>query len=341
MADTSDVAGDQLAAVAMHYGLVDVVQSSKMKCICPLHGDKNPSMSLDFDKGFYYCFGCGAYGDAEKLVKSIEKQNGLNDLQCCKRFNEIVKGTAGKPVVKRLSFEASRKLQRHYYEQAYDYYHGLAKVDWMSSDEPEVRRCRSYMLDRGFSPLVLAAAGAKVTYNDDYELVFPMVDNGKFRGWVCRTDKPEVESFRKYLYNKGFSRATTVVGTYGDSQKFSSELASKYVIIVEGYMDRLKLVQFGIENAVAILGWKMSAGQLKKLKDAGIEVVVSALDNDDCGRNGTEFLRKHFEVVRFKYLKGVKDPGEMELLEFKHMWDKTKRELGEVFRERQVNGNSQ
>ena len=161
-----------------------------------------------------------------------------------------------------------------------------------------------------------------------------MTDNSKFRGWVCRTDKPEVESFRKYLYNKGFSRATTVVGAYGNGQKFSSKFASKYVIIVEGYMDRLKLVQFGIENAVAILGWKMSEGQLKKLKDAGIEVVVSALDNDDCGRKGTEFLREHFNVIRFKYLKGIKDPGDMELPEFKHMWYKTKQELNKVFRER-------
>jgi DNA primase len=125
-----------------------------------------------------------------------------------------------------------------------------------------------------------------------------------------------IEEKRKYLYNEGFSRATTLVGTYGTKD---------YVFVVEGYMDRLKFVQFGEDNVVAILGWKMSHEQIQKLKKKGITKVISALDNDDCGKKGTEFLKKHFEVTRFAYLKGVKDPGEMTQESFDKMLKRTMR----------------
>ena len=63
--------------------------------------------------------------------------------------------------------------------------------------------------------------------------------------------------------------------------------------------------------------------QIQKLKDRGITKVISALDNDDCGKKGTEFLKKHFEVTRFAYLKGVKDPGEMTQESFDKMFART------------------
>ena len=88
-------------------------------------------------------------------------------------------------------------------------------------------------------------------------------------------------------------------------------------------MDRLKFVQFGEDNVVAILGWKMSSDQIRKLKEKGVKTIISALDNDPCGRKGTAFLREHFNVVRFRYLKGIKDPGEMSEELFDKMYKKT------------------
>ena len=90
-------------------------------------------------------------------------------------------------------------------------------------------------------------------------------------------------------------------------------------------MDRLKFVQYGEENVVAILGWKMSAEQIEKLKSKGITKVISALDNDECGRKGTEYLKKFFDVTRFAYLKGIKDPGEMSENDFEKMFRRTMR----------------
>lgn len=332
MTDDEISEGEKLARVLHHYGLIDTVESDKMKIMCPFHEDKNPSMSIDFARGFFYCFGCAEHGDAEKFVKKIEKQErGLNDLAALKVYGDILKGAVdGMKLVQNVPSEVIRSSQRLLYDQAYDTYHGLKKVSWMSSEEPEVAHVIDYMKRRGFTSDTLSAAGAKVTYRKNYPLIFPMRDNGIFKGWVCRTTTKEIEERRKYLYNKGFSRATTLVGDYGP-KKFKG-IKSKYVIVVEGYMDRLKFIQCGIDNVVAILGWKMSSQQIQKLKDQGIDVVVSALDNDEPGRRGTKFLSEHFTTVRWCYLKKLKDPGDMDKSTCDKMFKRTKQKLREAFK---------
>ena len=137
--------------------------------------------------------------------------------------------------------------------------------------------------------------------------------------------RKDIERRRKYLYNEGFSRATTMCGQYGKQD---------YVIVVEGYMDRLKFVQNGITNVVAVLGWKMSKQQEDKLKAAGITRVISALDNDECGRKGTMYLKTIFgtgNVIRWKYLKGIKDPGDMKPEQFQKMYKKTMAEYEQKY----------
>lgn len=312
---TVNEAGTKLAKVLWYYNLISDVVSLSQKIVCPFHKDINPSMIVNLEDGSWFCFGCNLTGDAIKFVKYMESQyNGLNDLQAYKKYLQILKSNKCSGIKLDRNLIKQKPHRRHLYNEAYDFYYGLKKVNWKDSKELEVISARDYMGKRGFSPETLIKCKAKVTYNNNYGLVFPMLDNGKFKGWVCRTMVKSIEEKRKYLYNEGFSRATTLVGTYG---------AKDYVFVVEGYMDRLKFVQFGEDNVVAILGWKMSPQQIQKLKDKGITKVISALDNDDCGKRGTKFLQKHFEVTRFTYLKGVKDPGEMTQESFRKMLKRT------------------
>lgn len=308
-------AGTKLAKVLWYYNLIPSTTSLSQKIVCPFHKDVNPSMIVNLEDGSWFCFGCNLAGDAVKFVKLMETQyNGLNDLQAYKKYLQILKSDKCSDIVIGRCSKKQKPLRKDLYDEAYDYYHGLSKVNWKASDEPEVLVAKEYMMKRGFGPLTLNKCKAKITYNKSYGLIFPMLDNGKFKGWVCRTMVKAIEEKRKYLYNEGFSRATTLVGSYG---------LKDYVFVVEGYMDRLKFVQFGEENVVAILGWKMSPQQIRKLKDKGITKVISALDNDTCGRKGTEFLKSHFEVTRFTYLKGVKDPGDMTKESFDKMLKRT------------------
>ena len=314
-----------MAKVLWYYNLIPDVNSPTQKIVCPFHDDVNPSMLVNLEDGTWFCFGCQMTGNAERFVREMErKYNRLNDLQSYKRYLEILKSDKCSNIhVSRSVMQKAKVPQKQLYDEAYDYYHGLRTVDWQHDDEPEVVEAREYMAHRGFGPEALTACKAKVTYNDQYGIVFPMLDNGKFRGWVCRTMRKDVEKRRKYLYNAGFSRATTLCGSYG---------AEDWVIVVEGYMDRLKFVQNGITNVVAILGWKMSAQQIAKLKAAGIRHVLSALDNDECGRKGTMYLKTVFgtkNVSRWQYLKGIKDPGEMSPAAFRKMYAKSVRLMDE------------
>lgn len=314
--------GENLAKVLWYYNLIPNVTSLSQKIVCPFHDDVNPSMIVNLEDGSWFCFGCNLTGDAKKFVYLMEaKHNNLNDLQAYKKYLQILKSNRCSDIKISSALKKQKPLKKDLYDEAYDYYHGLRKVNWKSSNESEVIEAKEYMMKRGFSPKVLHMCKAKVTYNKSYGIIFPMMDNGKFKGWVCRTMIKSIEEKRKYLYNEGFSRATTLVGNYGNKD---------YVFVVEGYMDRLKFVQFGENNVVAILGWKMSLQQIQKLKDKGITKIISALDNDECGRKGTEFLKNHFEVTRFAYLKGVKDPGEMTEESFNKMLKRTMKNFKET-----------
>lgn len=316
---TSNDKSTQLAKVLWYYNLIPDTHSSTYKIVCPFHGDVNPSLLVNMEEGNWFCFGCNLTGDAEKFVRLLERKlHGLNDLQACKKFREILRSDKCSDIhIDVQQIAKGKKPQKQLYNEAYDYYHGLRMPDWEHDLDDEVEEAAQYMMQRGFSPVTLNKCKAKVNYNAFYPIIFPIMDNGKFRGWVCRTMRKDVEQRRKYLYNEGFSRATTVVGNYGTKD---------YVIVVEGYMDRLKFVQNGVDNVVALFGWKMSKQQYDKLTAAGVTKVISALDNDKCGRKGTQYLKSVFgpeNVLRFSYLKGIKDPGEMTPEAFKKMYDKT------------------
>ena len=312
--------GTDLAKVLWYYNILPEYDGYTFKIVCPFHEDVNPSMIINLENGSWYCFGCGQSGDASKFVALMENQNDLKSYQ---KFLRILKSDKCSSIKIKGHRRPLQGSVRDLYNEAYDYYHGLAKVNWEASGglADEIVEAKEYMISRGFDCKVLVKSKCKVTYNPSYQVIFPILDNGKFKGWVCRTTKKEIEEKRKYLYNKGFHRSNTVVGDYGSKD---------WVIVVEGFMDRLKFLQFGVDNVVAIFGWTMSIEQEQKLKSAGIKYIISALDNDKSGRKGTKYLQTRFKTVRFKYLKGFKDPGEMGKDKFEKMFNKTMAELKQL-----------
>ena len=319
------ISGQEMQKVLYYYGLLQSTDSALDKIICPLHQDVNPSMLVDYSEGRFFCFGCQKSGDALRLVTEIEQNNGLNALQAMQKYFYILNSEKVEQLKTNVVLSKPREDNPVLRNMAADYYFGLKTIDWESDYEyddltfGEVVKCSEYMAERGFSVFALNQCNAKITYTVNYPLIFPMFDNGKFKGWVCRTTSKVVESKRKYLYNEGFSRATTLVGVYGN--KFNPPKRNVY--IVEGYMDRLKFLQYGEQNVVAILGWKITSEQIQKLKDAGVTNVYSALDNDECGKKGTEHLKKFFKVRPIVYPRGCKDPGDMTYEQFKWMQKQT------------------
>ena len=294
---------NELYKVLRHYKL----DTNSNKIICPFHDDLNPSMLVNFDNNSFYCFGCQVSGDAFKFYQLLNKN--LDDLQACIKFHKVLASEDTEELKQKIVVKKVDNRQATI--EAMDYYNGLSQTKW----EAERSKVKDYLIRRGFTNESLTLARAKINYNKDYPVIFPMLDNGQFKGWVCRTTSKEIEKKRKYLYNEGFSRRSTLVGDY----------KTKTIVVVEGYMDWLKFRQYGYKNVVAILGWKISSNQIEKLKDKGVEFVISALDNDTCGKKGTAYLKKFFDVIPLQYPEGIKDPGEMTLKVFQNSIQKTKK----------------
>lgn len=307
--------GNDLKRVFYYYGL-----DFDEKIVCPFHDDNHPSCTVNFDDGLFHCFACGASGDAFQFVSLANPK--LTDLNKLILYHAIIKSekVSKLKLTKTMTSKSKKeKAKDKEYDQeiAFDFYHGLATTDWTKKpDNKESIRHGKYMLERGFTKETLNNCGAKFTITDkNYPIIFPMYDMGEFKGYVCRAIDKEVADKRKYLYNKGFSRLDTLVGNYNN----------KTVVLCEGYMDRLKLSQYGLKHAVAILGWKITAKQIDKLRAAGVTTVISALDTDAPGIKGTDYLKNFFDVVRFQFPEHAKDPGDLSKEEFDIAYKKTKR----------------
>lgn len=292
--------GKELAKVLIYYGLIIEVSSSDFNIVCPFHDDINPSMRVSLEDGSFYCFGCGVKGNALDFVKNAQPE--LNELQACVMLEQILNSKEVKNI--NVKYRKKRRTQnKQALIEAHDYYYGLKQTDWNNIKTKEEQEILEYMEQRGFDRKSLNVSMCKANYNIAYPIVFPILDNGEFKGWVGRTTNKYVEKKRKYFYNEGFRKRDTLCGNYEQG---------KIVFVCEGFMDYLSLRTRGhIKNVVAILGWHISDEQVEKLKNKGVRTVVSSLDNDKAGKRGTEYLKRFFNVIPFQYPDGKKDAGEM------------------------------
>lgn len=307
-------AGDRLAKVLFYYGFIEDDKISEGKIICPFHEDINPSLIYNLEEGSWYCFGCGESGTAVEFVEKMLVYQERNTMYTMRELYNILRSKRARTIKM-----AKRTARKHDYDdeliRADNFYNGLLKTQWGTNSSDESLFIIDYMAQRGFMPEHLKKYGGKYTYSEFYPLVFPITDNGEFRGYVCRAiNQPELEKKRKYLYNYGFRRELTLCGDY--------EVGST-VFIVEGFMDMLKLKTFGIKNVVAILGWKITQTQVEKLRQAKINNVICCLDNDHAGDKGYIELCKHFRVLKFQYEDGINDPGEMSKNDFQRQLKKS------------------
>ena len=306
--------GKDLAKVLVYYGIVEQIETSVFNVLCQFHDDINPSMRINLEDGSFLCFGCGQNGDALKFVMLANPK--LNELQCCILLEQIINSKEIKQID--VKYRKKRRVNnRQSLIEAKDYFYGLRSVDWNTVKGKDEKEILDYMNKRGFTAKSLNVVDCRKNYNIAYPFVFPILDNGVFKGWVGRTTNKHTEQKRKYLYNDGFRKRDTLCGTY---------LEKSVVWLCEGFFDYLSLKTRGhIKNCCALLGWHISDEQVKKLKQKNITTVVSALDNDKCGEKGTELLKKYFNVIRFQYPEGVKDAGEMDERTLKKQILKTKR----------------
>ena len=278
------------------------------KALCPFHREKTPSFTVNDDKGFFHCFGCGAHGD---VVGFVMRHDNLDFMEAV----ALLAGQAGlqvpKPSAQDRAAARHRQGLHEVVEAACRYFEGELR-------SPAGRAARDYLnrrglddstLDRfrlGFAPadgrlllqhLATAAADENALVDaglarrsDDGRsvyaffrdrIIFPVADRqGRVVGFGGRLtggagpkylNSPDGPLFRKGELLYGLSRARAAAG---DDQP---------VVVVEGYMDVIALVRAGFEAAVAPLGTALTEAQIAQLWRL-TTVPVLCFDGDEAGR---------------------------------------------------------
>jgi DNA primase len=310
--------------------------------LCPFHKEKSPSFSVSPDKQFYYCFGCGAGGNALGFLMEYDRLNFPEAVEELAKLAGVdVPRDEGRPADHQREQEIKRQFEA--LEHSNRYFQDMLR----SSSERE--RAIGYLKQRGLSGQIAAAFGigyappgwdnllqhfahlenaaplleqsGMVIHNEDRQryydrfrdrIMFPIRDvRGRvlgFGGRVLGDDKP------KYLNSPEtptFHKGRELYGLY-EARKHSNQLDR--LLIVEGYMDVVSLAQHGIHWSVATLGTATTAQHLERLFKLVPEVIF-CFDGDAAGRQAAQRalgvtlpVIRDGQEARFLFLPDGEDP---------------------------------
>ncbi|MBB4867387.1 DNA primase [Pseudomonas nitritireducens] len=312
---------------------------------CPFHKEKTPSFTVSPDKQFYYCFGCGAGGNAlgfvmdhdqldfVQAVEDLAKRAGMDVPREEGRRGHKPRQPVDSPLYPLLAASAefyrqalkshpARKAAVEYLkgrgltgEIARDFGLGFAPPGWdnllknLGGDNLQLKA----MLDAGL--LVENPDSGKRYDRFRDRVIFPIRDSrGRviaFGGRVLGDDKP------KYLNSPEtpvFHKGQELYGLY-EARKNNRDLDE--IMVVEGYMDVIALAQQGIRNAVATLGTATSEEHIKRLFRI-VPNILFCFDGDQAGRNAAwralESALSNLQdgrKVRFLFLPEGEDPDSL------------------------------
>ncbi len=305
---------------------------------CPFHDEKTPSFTVSPDKQFYYCFGCGASGNAigfqmdyvrEDFVEAIEglakklgmdvpreggtgfkKKDNSELYNILDKANHFFQSQLKNPRVreKAVSYLKRRGLSG---ETAKHFQVGYAPPGWdnLISKFGDTEPKRQLLIDAGLT--VRNDNGREYDRFRD-RIMYPIRDmRGRtiaFGGRVLGNDKP------KYLNSPEtdvFHKSRELYGLY-DARKHPQKL--ERLVVVEGYMDVIALTHHGIHYSVATLGTASNQDHIEKLFRYVSEVVF-CFDGDAAGRKASNRAlenalpcMKDGRQIRFLYLPEGEDP---------------------------------
>lgn len=256
--------------------------------LCPFHHEKTPSFTVNEEKEFYHCFGCGAHGDAirflveaqhytfSEAVIELAQRSGL-PLPSQDDLSEQKKEEENKEPLKNALQEATQYFHKNLFSmkntRALNYIERrgispkILKTFCLGFASDDFHGLEKWMNDKGYSNDTLLKAGLLSKKDENSKphdrfrnrVIFPIHNHqGQVVGFGGRLiDKGEP----KYLNSPEtimFSKGKLLYGYYFAKNKSKSTP----VIIVEGYMDALSLQQAGYPGAVAPLGTALTEDQI-------------------------------------------------------------------------------
>ena len=287
---------------------------------CPFHDEKSPSFSVSPAKGFYYCFGCGAGGNAVKFLMEVQKRSFSEVvLDLAQRYQVPVR-TVDEQQRQALQQELSLKEQLYeilaltcsFYEHALRQPTGQAALEYAVNnrglDQATIQQFQigyapagwqvlyRYLVEqKGYPASLVEQAGLIVPRNhgDGYydrfrdRLVIPIHDpQGRVVGFGSRTLTNEEPKYLNSPETPLFSKGKLLFGL--DKARHSIAKQDQ-AIVVEGYFDVIALHRAGITQAVATLGTALSKDQVRQLlRYLDSKQIILNFDADKAGEKAAQ-----------------------------------------------------
>ena len=302
--------------------------------LCPFHNEKTPSFTVYPATQSFYCFGCGAGGDAITFVKKIENLDYLDAVKTLAQRAGLQMPQEGfddsLSKRRRRILEMNREAARFYHsvllspegKVGYDYYIGRALSAatinhfGLGFAPNQWDALLKYMRAKGYQPAELVDAGlarkGQKGYYDNFRnrVMTPIIDvRGNviaFGGRVLDDSKPKYINTGDTLVYKKTNELFAL--------NFAKDSKEDALILCEGYMDVIAMHQAGFTNAVAGCGTALTTEQVRLISRYAKEVILT-YDADEAGQKALQKAMTLFDQtdvkVRIPALVGGKDPDEI------------------------------
>lgn len=313
---------EALSQIKSQMDIVDIVseevvlkkKGSNYWGLCPFHGEKTPSFSVNAERGFFKCFGCGVGGDAITFLMKIHNWDYMQTIKyLAERYNVELpeyNGDGGKHKEERTMMTEACKKAVEFYQDillsspsdniAVKY---LNKRDitpaiiskfslGLSLKEPNMLYNK---LKRDYDDSILEKAGLILKSNQGRyvdrfrnRIIIPIQnEQGEYIAFGARAI--EEGQNPKYLNSSDspiYNKSRILYGLYTAKEAIKQEDS---VVIMEGYFDVISAQAHGIHNAIASCGTSMTLEHVKMLsKYTRSRRIYLSFDTDLAGQNATK-----------------------------------------------------
>lgn len=304
---------------------------------CPFHNEKTPSFSVNEDKGFYHCFGCGEHGD---IISFVMKSENVD-------FKTAITELAAQAGLKMPDYKPKPAAQVAREESYYQIMSGACDIYQKLLFEPMGATALEYVRRRGFTDEMIQRY--RIGYAPKNNIIANKFVNVKQEnlmatGMCRRGDYGMYDFFRDKLMFPIFNARGQIVAFSGrcldgsepkyinttDTELFHKRKTifgfnfardaihrANRSIVVEGQIDAIQMQCHGFPETVAPLGTALTEDHISMLCKANRNIIF-CFDGDAAGQKAAAracdivmpFLRDTSDV-RFAFVTGGKDPDEI------------------------------
>ena len=277
--------------------------------LCPFHNEKTPSFSVNAERGFFHCFGCGAGGTVFNFVMRTEGLSFPEAIESLARRYGVTlpeRGAEAGPGAgeRDAALRANQIAADFFVHVLWKTPDGAAAREYLSARGVAAETVRTFML--GFAPerpanlagaldrrgLLAAAVRLGLVKQDSAgtrdmfrgRLMFPIRDGqGRVLAFGGRVLDQRMPKYINSPESPLYSKSRNVYGLYEARAAIAS---ADRAIVVEGYLDAIAVWQAGFKETVASLGTALTVDQLR-LVGRQTRNVLACFDGDAAGRKAS------------------------------------------------------